>query len=404
MISSFRALRQRPFALLWSGQTISRLGDRFYQVALAWWVLEKTGSAVVMGTVLICTDVPMLVFVLLGGALVDRWPRLPVMMLSDLVRGLAVSIVAALSFANLLQVWHIYIISLIFGTVDAFFDPAYRAAVPEIVPVGHLPSANSLTSLSGEFSGIVGPALGAGMVALGGTSSAFALDALSFFVSVACLLPILRLSGSPRTEEPAGSILRDVRDGLGTVFGTPWLWVTIGVAGISNITYVGPMGVALPFLIKNHLHAQVGVLGLFYTCMSAGALLTAFWLGRYTPIRKRGLKLYGSWMLIGIMVVLIGLPISIPGILAAAFVIGGANTALGLIWVNTLQEQVPRDLQGRVSSVDFLGSSLLAPVGYAVGGWATGLLGPVLVFIIGGSLQIGLIASGLLHPKVRALD
>ena len=211
MISSFRALRQRPFALLWSGQTISSLGDRFYQVALAWWVLEKTGSAVVMGTVLICSDVPMLVFLLLGGALVDRWPRLPVMMLSDLVRGLAVGLMAALAFINALQVWHIYVISLIFGSVDAFFQPAYRASVPEIVPVDHLPSANSLTSLSGEISGIIGPALGAGMVALGGTSSAFALDALSFFVSVACLLPILRLSVSPRAEEPSESIMKDVR-------------------------------------------------------------------------------------------------------------------------------------------------------------------------------------------------
>jgi DHA3 family tetracycline resistance protein-like MFS transporter len=326
------------------------------------------------------------------------------MMLSDLVRGLAVGLMAALAFVNLLQVWHIYIISLIFGMVDAFFQPAYRASVQEIVPVDHLPSANSLTSLSGEISGIIGPAMGAGMVALGGTPSAFALDALSFFVSVACLLPILRLSGSPRAEEPAGSILRDVRAGLGTVFGTPWLWITIAVAGISNITYVGPMGVALPFLIKNHLHAQVGVLGLFYTSMSLGAVLTAFWLGRYTRIRKRGLKLYGVWMLIGIMVVLIGLPISIPGVLVAAFVIGGANTALGLIWVNTLQEQIPRELQGRVSSVDFLGSSLLAPVGYAVGGWATELLGPVLIFIVGGILQTGLIGLGLLHPKVRTLD
>jgi len=133
------------------------------------------------GTVLIFSEVPMLIFALLGGALVDRWPRLPVMMLSDLVRGLAVGSMAVLSFTNLLQVWHIYVISLIFGMVDAFFQPAYRASVPEIVPGEHLPSANSLTSLSGEISGIIGPALGAGMVALGGTSSAFALDGLFFF-------------------------------------------------------------------------------------------------------------------------------------------------------------------------------------------------------------------------------
>ena len=136
---------------------------------------------------------------------------------------------AALAFANLLQVWHIYLISLIFGLVDAFFQPAYGASVLEIVPIDYLPSANSLTSLSGNISGIIGPALGAGMIALGGTPAAFALDALSFFISAACLLPILRLSRAPRAEEPSGSILRDVRAGLGTVFGTPWLWVTITV-------------------------------------------------------------------------------------------------------------------------------------------------------------------------------
>jgi MFS family permease len=403
MSSLFRALRHRPFALLWSGQTISRLGDDFYRIALVWWVLQKTGSAVVMGAVLIFTTAPMLLFLLLGGALVDRLPRLPLMLISDIVRGAAVGLMAALSFADALEVWHIYIISLIFGLLDAFFLPAYRAAVPELTPAEILPSANSLTSLSHEISGIIGPAIGGGLVALGGSPIAFGLDALSFFISAICLLPILNLSTPPRPEKHE-SLLQDVKEGLGTVFGTPWLWITIAVAGISNITYAGPMGVALPFLIKDHLHADVKVLGFFYTFMSLGAMLTASWLGRYSIIRRRGLKLYGVWMLIGIMVAVMGLPITIYGILLAALVIGGANTALSLIWVNTLQELIPRELQGRVSSVDYLGSSLLEPVGYAVGGWATQLLGPVLVFIIGGLLQTGLIGLGLLHPKVRNLD
>jgi MFS family permease len=403
MTSLFRALRHRPFALLWSGQTISRLGDDFYRIALVWWVLQKTGSAVVMGTVLICTTAPMLLFLLLGGALVDRLPRLPLMLISDIVRGAAVGLMAALAFADALQVWHIYIISLIFGLLDAFFLPAYRAAVPELTPAEILPSANSLTSLSSEISGIIGPAIGGGLVALGGSPIAFGLDALSFFISAICLLPILSLSTPPRPEKHE-SILQDVKEGLGTVFGTPWLWITIGVAGISNITYAGPMGVALPFLIKDHLHADVKALGFFYTFMSLGAMLSASWLGRYSIIRRRGLKLYGVWMLIGVMVAVMGLPIPIPVILMAAFIIGGANTALSLIWVNTLQELIPRELQGRVFSVDYLGSSLLEPVGYAIGGWTTQLLGPVLVFIVGGLLQTGLIGLGLLHPKVRNLD
>ncbi len=97
------------------------------------------------------------------------------MMLSDLVRGLAVGLMAALAFINALQVWHIYVISLIFGSVDAFFQPAYRASVPEIVPVDHLPSANSLTSLSGEISGIIGPALGTGMARMRSVGASFGM-------------------------------------------------------------------------------------------------------------------------------------------------------------------------------------------------------------------------------------
>jgi len=138
--------------------------------------------------------------------------------------------------------------------------------------------------------------------------------------------------------------------------------------------------------------------------MSLGAMLGAIWLGRFTTVRRRGIKLYGVWMLVGLMVTAVGLSTSIPFILLAALVIGGANTILGLIWLNTLQELVPRDLQGRVSSVDYLGSSLLEPVGYAIGGWSTMLLGPVVVFTVGGFLQTSLIGLGFLHPKIRNLD
>jgi DHA3 family tetracycline resistance protein-like MFS transporter len=109
-------------------------------------------------------------------------------------------------------------------------------------------------------------------------------------------------------------------------------------------------------------------------------------------------------MLIGVLVVAIGLPITIPGILLASLMIGACNTILSLVWVNTLQEFVPRNLLGRVTSVDYLGSYLLLPLGYALGGWAAEAIGPSLVFILGGTLQTALIALGLLHPKVRSLD
>jgi MFS family permease len=133
-------------------------------------------------------------------------------------------------------------------------------------------------------------------------------------------------------------------------------------------------------------------------------MLGAAWLGRYSAIRRRGLRLYVAWMLSGIALSVIGLVLTPLVFLLAAMTIGAANAVMSLIWLNTIQEQVPHDLQGRVYSIDYLGSALLGPAGYLLGGWVTPLLGPALVFLAGGALQTGLIGLGLLHPKVRRLD
>ena len=404
--SLFRAWRNRPFALLWSGQTISLLGDRIFHVALAWWVLEETGSAAAMGMVLLLTIAPMLLFLLLGGVLVDRFPRLGLMLFSDWVRGLVLGGMAALAFAGWLTIGHVYAFSLISGFVEAFFQPAYRAAVPEVTPEADLPSANALTGLSGQLAGIAGPAIGALVVTLGGTATAFALDGLSFLLSGVCLLFILKEipASRPQRAEVTQPIFSEARAGLGMVFASPWLWVTIAVAGLSNIAYSGPMDVTLPFLLKEHRQAGVGALGLFYTLSSVGSVLAAIWWGQKAKLRRRGLTLYGAWMLIGIMVMVIGLPVPIFVILLVAIVIGACNTTLSLMWVNTLQEYVPSEFMGRVTSVDYLGSYLLLPVGYVLGGWAAEQFGAPVVFIVGGALQTLLVASGLLHPRIRALD
>ena len=400
----FLSLKHRSFALLWSGQTISRLGDSLYRVALAWWVLEKTGSATAMGTVLICSMTPMLIFLLLGGVAVDRLPRLRLMIGSDLLRGIVAGAVAALAFAQLLEVWHIYIASVIFGLVDAFFEPAYVAAVPEIAPRNVLPSANSLTGLSRQVTGIVGPTLGAAIVALGGTPTAFALDAVSFLISAGCLLPIPALPIARTNAHAEPSMLRDLREGLDAVLASPWLWITIALAALGNVTAGGPLAVALPFLVKNTLHADVGALGLLGTMNSIGAVLGSLWLGRVAQIRRRGPIAYGGLLLGGIAVLVYGLPIGLFGVALMALTFGFSMAAFGLVWMNTLQEMVPRELMGRVSSIDFLGSFVLLPIGYALAGWATDLLGPPSVFVIGGASSIALALLGLAHPAIRNLD
>ncbi len=399
-----RSFAHRPFTLIWSGQTISRLGDSLYRIALSWWVLEKTGSAAIMGTVLIFSFTPMLIFSLIGGIAVDRFPRIRVMILSDVLRGVTVLVVSLLAFARLLEVWHIFTASVVFGLVDAFFQPAYTAVVPEITPRELLPSANSLTSLSMQLANVAGPAVGAALVSLGGTPLGFAIDSVSFFISAACLLPLLKLPLPPRGGMANLRLLSDLKVGVKVVFGSPWLWITIALAALSNVTLSGPMSVSAPFLINDNLGRDVKALGMVYSFSSAGSVLAALWLGRYDRLRRRGVFLYLAWIAASLAVAAFGLSIPFEAILAAAVVQGACISAVGLIWINTLQEMVPGDLLGRVSSIDNLGSFALLPVGYAVAGLLTDQAGAPLVFLVGGLISAGLTAIGLLHPAIRKVD
>jgi len=400
----FNALRSRSFTLLWIGQTVSRVGDGLFAIALSWWVLEKTGSPAAMGAVQVFTILPKVLFLLIGGVMADRLPRQRVMIASDALRGVLVIIVAILAATQLLQIWHIFAASLLFGFVDAFFQPAYAAVMPDITPPELLPSANSLTALSGELAGIGGPAIGAFVVAVGGTPAAFGLDGVSFLISALCIVPIMGLALKRKNDAPPPNVIRELREGLGVVFGSPWLWITITLAAFGNIFLASPITVSLPFLIKDNLHADVGVLGAVFSIFSIGSVIGAVLVGRVPKLRHRGRTTYIAWIIAGLSLALIGVIPSVASLIVLSF-IAGVGLAIGqLIWTNVLQELVAPELLGRVSSVDQFGSFVLLPFGFGIVGGLTGLIGAPLVFALGGGLAAATIAIGLLHPAVRNLD
>ena len=217
-----RALRSRPFALLWVGQTVSALGDGAFSIAIAWQVLVLTESATTMGEVLIAQSVPRLVFLLVGGVVADRLPRRLVLLWSDGGRALAVLLIAGLGWLHLLQLWHLIGLALLFGLADAFFIPAYQSLPPQLVEAEDLASANSLVGLSRQVSTLAGPAFGASFVALAGPALAFAFDGLTFVVSALCLVamrvpaapaPAAREEG-PAARSPAGIAGQKPRRGI----------------------------------------------------------------------------------------------------------------------------------------------------------------------------------------------
>jgi MFS family permease len=406
----FRALRTRSFALLWLGQTASRFGDAVHQVAVAWLVVELTHSALAMGTVLTAELVPKLALLLVGGVLVDRVPRIPVMLVSDAVRAIVVLVIGGLVLSGQVAFVHLVALGVIFGTLGAFFQPAFGALVPELVAEEDRSSANSLLKLGAQVAGIAGPLVAAVLIVIGGLALAFIGDALTFAISAVALVAIRRGRAAevaaaldPGDEGPR-SALADLRDGFRTIVAMPWIGLTIVVAGVTNITLAGPIESVTPLLVVRHLGGDSASYGLVTAMAAAGALVGALVLGGRRTLRHRGRLIYGPWLLLAVAVAAMGLPIGVAGVALAAAIVGLCETTLGLAWVHALQQYVPGDRLGRVYSIDALGSYALIPVGYAVAGAVADAVGPAPVFVAGGLISMVLLGVTALHPSIRSLD
>jgi MFS family permease len=198
--------------------------------------------------------------------------------------------------------------------------------------------------------------------------------------------------------------MAEFREGLATVTGEPWIWIAIVAAAVTGITLTGPLGAVLPLLVSEHLGGGVAVLGLLQTMISVGAIVAAITIGSRTRLRRRGPVLYGAWITFALCVAVAGLPVGIAGVALVAVVIGACGATVGLVWTNTLQDLVPADRLGRVSSIDALGSTALEPIGFVVAGTAADAWGPAIVFTVGGLASAGILALALLSPSVRHLD
>jgi DHA3 family tetracycline resistance protein-like MFS transporter len=414
-----RALRHRSFSLLLASRAISALGDFVHDVALAWLVLQLTGSAAAMGLVVSAKVIPALLVLAVGGVVADRLPKIRTLVASDAASGAVVIAIAFLVATDAVGLGHLVILNVVFGIVAAVFLPTWSAIVPELVPAEDRSSANALATLATRVAGIVGPALGAGLIALGGTAVAFGFDALTFLLSIVLLALVRRTATArePQPEpvpeaEPAGeapmtaraSVLADLRSGFRASIDPPWIAIGIGAAGLMCITLAGPIETNVPLLIERSFGNDVRVLGWYGSAMAAGSVVAALVLGSRTRLRRRWRFVYGPWVAGSLAMATLGLPIGVPGLLLAAGVIGFGFVGLGLAWVGALQDHVPPELFGRVTSLDYLGSGSLLPVGTLVAGVAADAIGPAPVFLAGGLISAAFLASLTLLPQVRAMD
>lgn len=398
-----RPLRRRDFALLAGGSIASLLGDGFFHVALAWQVYTISNAPTALSIVFLAISVPNVLLVLVGGVFADRYDRRRLMVAADLVRAAALGAIAALSAAGVLELWHVAALVVFVGAGDAFFNPASTALLPDVVPDEDLPAANALAGIYRPIMiRMVGPALAGLVIAAFGPAPAFVIDAGSFVVSALAIWSI-RTRPAPRAvvDHSLRSTVADVAEGFRYTRSKPWIWATLLAAMFSLLVFVGPIEVLVPFVIKNKLALGPEALGLIFAFGGVGSLVMSVLIGILGLPRRQVTVMYAAWTFGVGATAFYGAMTSLWQALVISFVLQASFMLGQVIWTTMLQQLVPRELLGRVSSLDWLMSLGLVPVSYALTGPVAGALGPDMTLIAAGLLGAVFMGALLFVPGVR---
>ncbi|MBI2773503.1 MAG: MFS transporter [Chloroflexi bacterium] len=393
-------LRHRDFRLLWIGQTVTLLGTSISNVAFPFQILQLGGSAVELGTFISVYAVSSVVFLLVGGAVADRLPRRTLIIVTELASAAIMATLAVLGFSGSIQIWHLYVAVVYFGAATAFAVPALMALIPELIPEDILLPGNALRGLSRHAGRVAGPVIGGILVGLASPAAAFAFDAATFGASA---VAVAFTRARPLPPRARSSMLADIREGLGFVFSVEWLWVTIfGFAAI-NAAFIGASAVGLPLLVTTVMLAGPATYGTITAAIGAGEILGSIVIGQIR-IRRSGLAMYLFAVAGGIAVAVYGLVPTLTGALVASVGSGFAFVAFGVLWESALQRHVPRALLGRVTSVDWFGGTLLAPVAPLGAALVAESFGPASLLAGAGLVMMLLAAAGLVLPSIRRLE
>ncbi|MFI8106679.1 MFS transporter [Streptomyces sp. NPDC086023] len=353
-------LAHRDLRILWLGMSASLLGDGVLLVTLVWQVYTLAPRPGAISAVAAAIAAPQVLLVLLGGVVTDRCDRRMIMLGSDCARAAILTTVAALGLAGTLRLTHLIVLMALYGSAGAFFPPAFDAAVPGLVPSGQLVAANALDQFVRPSTlQIAGAPLGGLLVAAFGTSWAFLFDALTFLVSAGCLATLGPIPPSRRRVRP--SVRADFLSGLRYVRRTPWLWAAYVSAAFAYLIFLGPVEVLLPYVVQHLLHGSAVELGLVLASGGASALVTAAVVG-HRGVPKRFITFtYAVWALSTLVIAGYGLATASWQLALICAASNGLETAGIITWATAKQRLVPRDLLGRVSSVDWFVSVSLAP-------------------------------------------
>ncbi|MCW5877193.1 MAG: MFS transporter [Anaerolineales bacterium] len=419
----------RTFYIIWIGQLVSLLGSGLTGFALGVYVYQTTQSTTAFAMSILAFTLPGVLFSPIAGALVDRFPRRWMMILSDTGAGLTTMVVFSLLLTDNLQIWHIYVANFVAALFNTFQWPAYSAATTMLVPQAQLGRASGMVQMADAVSQLLAPAIGGALFVARGMESIIVIDVVTFLFAVSTLL-LVRIPEPLRTPEEAASrpsILASIRLGLDYIRQRPGLFqLLMYFAGINLFfSMLGPLWT--PLLLSLGEPDQAGVV---FSIVGAGMLLGTVLMSVWGGPKRRVFGVIGAGIWMGLLMPFMLVNVSIPVIAVLGFlsmlalpVMNGSSQAL---W----QSKTEPDLQGRVFSVRRMLAQFTAPVAILLAGPLTdrvfvpslmpgGALadtligqlvgvgpgrGMALFFAVIGLLVLALSAVALSSPRLRRVD
>lgn len=380
--SMFRALRHRNYRLFFSGQLVSLTGTWMQSVAQGWLVLRLTDSPALLGLTAAASSLPVLLLSLPAGTIVDRVPKQRLLLLTQVAAMILAVTLAALTLSGLVQAWHVMVLAVLLGVVNAFDAPARQSFTVEMVGKEDLLNAIALNSSIFNAARTVGPAVAGAVVALIGEGPAFALNALSFVFVIAGLL-MMRLPPSVSRGRRGGQL----REGLAYIRGEPRVRVLLMLAGsISFFCFVHiPL---LPVFARDVLGTGAAGLGSLSAASGLGALAAALILAQGGDKLPRGRLLTTAALVYPALMIVFTTMRSLPLAMLLLGLAGWAGVTTMALTNTLIQSIVPDELRGRVMSVFTLLLMGMSPMGGLLAGSLAQLVGSV-PLVVAGSAAIG---------------
>jgi MFS family permease len=375
------------------------VGSSAFPIALAISVLDNGGTATDLGLILASRVFAGTIFTLAGGVWSDRLPRKWVMISADAFRGLIALILVIISAADM-PLWAIGLLVFLMGLGDAFGAPAGAAIVPSLLPDHLLPAGNVARGIVAKIGTIAGPGVGGISVALIGADYTFAVTAVAFFIGTSLLLGITEapLQG---VIENKPSFITELREGLKLVWEIKWLAASIFMASFQLMVIVAAETVLLPVITRREFDTN-NVFAISAAAFSLGGMISAIAAVKFKT-KSPGLVAIAMWSLFAFAPLVLAFPVSPTVVIVGYFIAGLSIGGWEAYWVTAVQREVPQEMQGRVFSIDMVGTSGLMPLGMALVGPVIALTGErnFLLFAIGFHLIFCYLV--LLVPGVKEL-